>query len=241
MTSLEMIMQEYVRLCDYGLNMQEALLTLKSYTDALNADEKQTLSQLIRKWEKESLRLDVPKNVPDTDNLMWVKCSHCDTKNPNKDLSCYNCGHILKCPSSQVNQSMSVDDSKKDVTREYFSSESIMVLTGKNVDLYYELRPQLHGYSLTLGRGLQSDNNNAIVHFDSDEVSALGVSRVHVAVYYEPNAEVLQIKDLDSANGTFINNQKLYSHEKRTLLNGDELRLARMKLAVQYVHPSKVI
>lgn len=59
-----------------------------------------------------------------------------------------------------------------------------------------------------------------------------GVSRKHVLLTYRD--ESLKITDLDSANYTYLNNQKLIPHQPRILRDGDEIRLGRLLLTVQF-------
>ena len=64
----------------------------------------------------------------------------------------------------------------------------------------------------------------------------LGVSRLHVALQYNAKNNLLSLSDMKSANGTFINGQKLYPQEVRVLRDGDELRLGRMVLRAYFKH-----
>ena len=60
------------------------------------------------------------------------------------------------------------------------------------------------------------------------------VSRHHAEIVFERGFFV--VHDLASANGTFINGQKLYPQEVRVLRDGDELRLGRLILHVYFQH-----
>ena len=59
----------------------------------------------------------------------------------------------------------------------------------------------------------------------------MGVSRRHAAISW--NAEQgLDVRDLGSSNGTFLNGQQLAAHRLYRLRNGDELRLGQMVIRV---------
>ncbi len=59
----------------------------------------------------------------------------------------------------------------------------------------------------------------------------MGVSRRHAAI--SRNAENgLDVRDLGSSNGTFLNGQQLVAHRLYPLRNGDELRLGQMVIRV---------
>lgn len=59
-----------------------------------------------------------------------------------------------------------------------------------------------------------------------------GVSRLHAAL--RRGDEVLSIVDLDSANGTFLNGQRLAAHQPRLLRDGDEIRLGKLVLHIYF-------
>jgi FHA domain-containing protein len=59
-----------------------------------------------------------------------------------------------------------------------------------------------------------------------------GVSRLHAAL--RRGDEVLSIVDLDSANGTYLNGQRLAAHQPRLLRDGDEIRLGKLTLHIYF-------
>lgn len=245
MNSLEDILAEYVRIRQHGLNVEEALLTLKTYVEPLDSAKREALSQLIRSWEKGALKLeDVlngDTNPPKTDQIIWLRCSNCDKKNRAKEVFCYNCGEILQRDTKHAESSFEGDDTEDIFPSEYFSEGSIIILDAQNADEHFELRPQLQEGRITIGRGTQSRGIAPNVSFTSAKSVELGVSRLHLAIHFDKYNHLLKVEDLDSANGTFINNQRLYPDEHRILRNRDELRLGRMILNVKYLHPAELI
>lgn len=245
MNSLEDILAEYMRIRQHGLSVHEALLTLKTHVEPLDNVNRETLSQLIRSWEKGALSLEEvlngDTNPPKTDQIIWIRCPNCDKKNRVKEVFCYNCGEILQKDSSTTVSSIESDDTEDIFPNEYFSDGSIIILDAQNADEHFELRPQLQESRITIGRGTQSRGATANVSFTSAQSVELGVSRLHVAIHFDKYQNVLRVEDLDSANGTFINNQRLYPKELRILCNRDELRLGRMLLHVKYLHPAELI
>lgn len=59
-----------------------------------------------------------------------------------------------------------------------------------------------------------------------------GVSRMHAML--RKGEEILSIIDLDSANGTYLNGQRLVAHQPRVLRDGDEIRLGRLVLHIYF-------
>ena len=60
-----------------------------------------------------------------------------------------------------------------------------------------------------------------------------GVSRRHAAIVRLEGS--LQIKDIGSPNGTFLNGQKLVPHQARVLRDGDDVRLGHLTLRINFV------
>jgi hypothetical protein len=61
-----------------------------------------------------------------------------------------------------------------------------------------------------------------------------GVSRKHVSITKDGN--LLQIEDLGSTNGTYLNGMKLYPHQPRMLRDGDELCLGHLVMRVHFLN-----
>lgn len=76
------------------------------------------------------------------------------------------------------------------------------------------------GATRTMGRGPRADFI----------VDLALVSRVHCRL--TAGDESLEIEDLSSTNGTFVNDQRI---ERTRLANGDRLRIGRVELAVEQV------
>jgi hypothetical protein len=61
-----------------------------------------------------------------------------------------------------------------------------------------------------------------------------GVSRKHVLITKDGN--LLQIEDLGSTNGTYLNGTKLFPHQPRMLRDGDELCLGHLVMRVHFLN-----
>jgi pSer/pThr/pTyr-binding forkhead associated (FHA) protein len=59
-----------------------------------------------------------------------------------------------------------------------------------------------------------------------------GVSRIHAAVYR--NEDTLTLVDMGSANGTYLNGQRLVPEQPRVLRDGDEIRLGKLVIHIYF-------
>jgi CheY-like chemotaxis protein len=100
------------------------------------------------------------------------------------------------------------------------------------IDNYREPMTLVVKDEITLGRQNPAAPQN---HIDLDAYEAFdkGVSRVHVSI--RRMGDLFEVKDLDSANGTFLNGQSINPHAIHTLKNGDELRLGALRLRMYFL------
>jgi pSer/pThr/pTyr-binding forkhead associated (FHA) protein len=88
------------------------------------------------------------------------------------------------------------------------------------------------GGELELGRADVVTGWTPAIALDDYQAAELGVSRRHAALVLEDDA--LKIVDLGSSNATFLNGQKLIPGQLRILRDGDELRLGKLIMRVQF-------
>jgi len=83
--------------------------------------------------------------------------------------------------------------------------------------------------SATLGR---ADEESDSVDIDLNPLGAAqkGVSRRHATL--ERTRDMVNLIDLESKNGTYLNGQRLKAFERRVVRHGDEIRLANLILHV---------
>ena len=89
------------------------------------------------------------------------------------------------------------------------------------------------GERLELGRVDAVTGQAPAIALDDFQAAELGVSRRHAALV--PEDDALKIVDLGSSNATFLNGQKLIPNQSRILRDGDELRLGKLIIRVEFV------
>lgn len=262
------IFQEYTQMRRNGLDTREALRTLRTYIDSLPREMKEELATRLRAWEKEfsgqpsqaprkstntvkSVQPLPPKPLAEPPAMpasgaaktavppAWIECPHCGKKNRASDVFCYSCGNLI-AETVEFDTRQFADANDKLFSDEYFGYDSVLVLTVRDTGQTYELRPQLRNHELVVGR----NTDNSAMRPDVDlgaEGAKQGVSRLHLALWYEARDSAIQAYDLGSANGSFINGQRIHPREIRLLRSQDELRLGRLVLRVRFYHPGDEI
>jgi len=82
--------------------------------------------------------------------------------------------------------------------------------------------------------GRSDASRDIFPHLDlmSDGALEAGVSRHHATIYQSDDQ--LFVKDMDSANGTFLNSQRIDPHQPYLLNKGDKLQLGTLQLLVEF-------
>lgn len=161
-------------------------------------------------------------------NQSVVICQICGHENPSTASLCIRCSSVLEPATKQIDppQELHVETrwgrkstGKKLLLHIHGSSDAV------RVDLENDL-------DMIIGRYDMAAQQAPAIDLTSYGAADKGVSRQHAQLTYNNN--VLRITDLDSANFSYLNNQKLIPHQARIVRDGDELRLARMVMTIQF-------
>ncbi|MEO1290126.1 MAG: FHA domain-containing protein [Chloroflexota bacterium] len=85
---------------------------------------------------------------------------------------------------------------------------------------------------LIIGRKTKQTRHNNMLDLSLQYGHMLGVSREHARITYEGGC--YYISDLNSCNGTFLNNVELTAHRKYAIASGDEVRIGHLIMVVSY-------
>ncbi len=168
-----------------------------------------------------------------------IRCPNCRKPNKASDVFCYACGEFLrKDKTVSTFETHRFSDTGALPSADYYGPDStlVLVVASSKESPRFSVRPQDVRHEIVIGRsdgGTMTPDIDLAAHNASD----LGVSRLHVGVQYNARSQIISISDMKSANGTYVNGQKLYPQEVRVLRHGDELRLGRMILRVYFEHP----
>ncbi len=238
-----------------GQEARSVLYALRGRIETLAPAQRDEFAALVRAWEARGAQ-DAPTRLspirpikplkrlqpaafplrPDTDGLSErVKCPHCGRVNKKQDVFCYACGQVLEMRTAHDTKHLS--DSGETISSELFGPETVLTLRVRGSVEVYELRPQKIDHELVIGRSTAGSAIIPDLDLNSKQAADLGVSRMHLSVRYDAEHQALMVTDLGSANGSFINGQRLLPREVRVLRHGDELRLGRLVLMVAFRHP----
>jgi len=172
--------------------------------------------------------------------LRTIECPVCGCRVRSGTRRCCECGVYLltdgpllteplmqeELPASQVGLWSCIVEGYEDAELPPTATELciIVVTSGRQV-----LFPLPVG-EICLGRADASNSISPSLDLAPDGGIEAGVSRHHAKIYEVENR--LVVEDAGSANGTFLNNQRLAPHLPYALREGDTLNLGRIQLLV---------
>lgn len=115
-----------------------------------------------------------------------------------------------------------------------FDRNSTLKLFVLGSDKLFEVRPQENEHELFVGRSTMNGALAPDIDLARSNGARLGVSQLHMSIRYLPEDEVLQVLDLGSTNGSFLNGEPLFPDEPRALHHGDELRVGLLAFMIEF-------
>lgn len=171
-----------------------------------------------------------------------MKCPNCGRENKATAALCAYCGKPLMDVSKLQATTKSLDDTDfEDYNPNWdsarFSAQLNLIISENGEDQVLEFDTRTLS-ELVIGR--IDPETKEVPEVDLTEYGALdkGVSRRHASIVLKDGT--LNIIDKDSGNGTFLNGQKLIPEQPRVLRNGDDIRLGRLSMRVEFVERRRV-
>jgi hypothetical protein len=164
-----------------------------------------------------------------------IKCTTCGRLNHDTEKLCVYCGAPL-IDLAKHNQTRAVGDTDYEEGIPKWGSARFNF----NMTLVIHVVETRKSYVLDADEveeivlGRQDPDTGDAPNVDLTEAGAVdkGVSRRHATIMQRDGA--LHIVDNDSANGTYLNGQKLMSKQPRVLRDGDDVRLGHLVLRVNF-------
>lgn len=162
-----------------------------------------------------------------------INCPNCSHENTDGTQICEVCGHLLIEPTTSTRH---YDDADYEEGVPKWGSARIS--TSMNLILDVLETQQSFVFKLDeiteLVIGRKDPVTGEIPQIDLSIVNALdkGVSRNHAKIVRQQGA--LHVVDNQSANGTYLNGQKLVPKQPRIIRDGDDIRLGHLSLRVSF-------
>jgi pSer/pThr/pTyr-binding forkhead associated (FHA) protein len=160
-------------------------------------------------------------------------CTFCQTPYTKDDLYCGECGWILPhmMGNNETHAVSNQHSQKVDLAwgTGYFHTHAKLFLLIPEQDAVIAV--PTHVPSVVIGRAKEAENE-ACVDLSPYKAQDMGVSRHHVRL--TRISDGLQIVDLNSSNGTFLNRDRLVPQVPHMLRNRAVLQLGRMMLRVKF-------
>ncbi len=262
MNSVQEMVQVYSRLRGRGTSASMALEQLRADIEKLSKKDQAEVVRQVRMIEtmlKSPIKTDAPLSSdsptpikPISSKAKTVQspvppvmlgatyapgktanCPRCGKPNPAEEILCAHCGNFLQTGKSLFETARLDESGQPDAS--YFGEDALLILMLRDTNFAFKLRPQDNRHDVVVGR-----SNGASMKPDIDLLEhggdSQGVSRLHMSIRYEPKDKTVCVVDMNSANGTFLNGQRLHPREVRVIRHGDELRLGKLVLRAYFQH-----
>lgn len=219
-----------------GATPDYALQELRKMKPSINANEREELAVLVRRWESsEGARYrpnpnayvqPLPTHRQAESSNDGILCSNCGAANRTDASYCYACGEVLL--TYGTHRLATTDEENENAFNE--QTRLIFIVRGFED---YPIEVNVHQRSeMILGRA--AADNPIVPDVDLNDYDGMkhGVSRVHATLKYADGS--ITITDMGSINHSFINGERVYPQEVRMLRDGDELRLGRLVMHVSF-------
>ncbi len=171
-------------------------------------------------------------------SLDWITCPHCGKSSQRHEVLCYACGRLLTPTNTECETQALTETNDLSHSNDFFGEETVLILRARATGRTYETRPQRSDHEIVIGRSTSGSAVIPDIDLADQDSSKLGVSRLHLSLRYDAQYHTVSVFDMGSLNGTYINGQRLHTHEVRVLRDADELRLGRLVLGVAFRHPA---
>lgn len=163
-----------------------------------------------------------------------IVCTNCGHENADTEKICVKCGALLSGEQYQSTRSLGDTDFEEGVPKwgsARFNGTMHLVLNVLDSGETYRFDAN-QVTEIIIGRGSSETGELPGVDLTTSDGINKGVSRRHATVVRRDGA--LHIVDNNSANGTYLNGQRLVAGQPRILRDGDDVRLGHLVVRVTF-------
>lgn len=165
-----------------------------------------------------------------------ITCPNCGHENADDEKICVRCGTLLgQYASTRALPDADYEEGTAKWGSARFSERMLLILS-------IEQNPRALIFNaneveqLLIGRRNPDTGEAPDVDLSDYEAHNKGVSREHAAIVRKDGS--LHIVDRGSANGTYLNGQRLVANQPRVLRDGDDVRLGHLVMRVSFERAS---
>jgi phage FluMu protein Com len=173
-------------------------------------------------------------------NIKTIRCPKCGDECALRAIACRNCGTMLKdIDATSGRTTVIVPRPKTDVDIDYdptlagtskFRAGSVLYLSIERVNS--PIARYIHTEPIIIGREDTEMLGKQDINLSPYSARERGVSRKHAQVYLRDGE--LYIEDLNSSNGTSLNDDNLTPFQPYKIRDGDEIMLGHMMVWVNF-------
>ena len=164
-----------------------------------------------------------------------MNCPKCDNENAEDAKICIYCGELLVNAEQQAS-TRTLDDADFEEGVPRWGSARFNARTNLILGVGEEARTLIFDADeiteLIMGRADPKTGDAPEVNLTPYEALDKGVSRQHAAIIRKEGS--LYLVDMSSANGTYLNGQRLVPQQPRVLRDGDDIRLGHLVVRITF-------
>lgn len=163
-----------------------------------------------------------------------IVCTNCGHENADAEKICVKCGALLSSEQYQSTRSLGDTDFEEGIPKwgsARFNGTMHLVLDVLDTSETYRFDAN-QVTEIIIGRGSSDTGELPGVDLTTSDGINKGVSRRHATIVRRDGA--LHIVDNNSANGTYLNGQRLVAGQPRILRDGDDVRLGHLVVRVTF-------
>jgi len=163
-----------------------------------------------------------------------MKCPQCGKDNGADVQICVYCGNLLVDPNGASTRTLDDADFEEGVPK--WGSARFNARTNLILGIEGEPRTLIYDATdieeLVIGRADPKTGDAPEVNLSEFAALDKGVSRRHAAIVRRDGS--LYLMDMSSANGTYLNGQRLVPQQPRVLRDGDDIRLGHLTVRITF-------
>ncbi len=164
-----------------------------------------------------------------------ILCSFCNHGNMEGELFCVECGNPLADSQHIETRKLEETQNQRDIgakplwgTTQFSRAATVIV----KIEAAQQPLVLDNNGRFTVGRVDNQSGNFPDIDLTPYGGIEEGVSRLHAC--FRRSDEALTVEDMNSANGTYLNGQRMVPNQPRVLQDGDEVRFGKLITRVYF-------